>query len=121
MEDSAIQKAFHQNYSNLYKGSDIPLEKIDDYLKKANLSRITEGQRLIMNGSNTIRKVFGVIKKNPIKLVKVLGSGGSLGSYYKCFDDELLQSAPNNLDSNKKLWADIIIEYNAFVQYTNCL
>lgn len=40
MEDSVIQKAFYQNYSNLYKVSDIPLEKIYESLKKANLPRV---------------------------------------------------------------------------------
>lgn len=41
----AIQKAFHQYYSILYKGSDIVLDKIDAYLNKQNLLRSAEKQR----------------------------------------------------------------------------
>lgn len=29
-----MQRTFDQYYSNLYKGHDIPLEKIDEYLRK---------------------------------------------------------------------------------------
>lgn len=35
-----IQKAFQQYYSSLFKGSDISLEKINEYLKAQNLLRI---------------------------------------------------------------------------------
>lgn len=39
MDNMAIQKLFNQ-YSNLYKGSESFLEKIDEYIKKLSLPRI---------------------------------------------------------------------------------
>lgn len=43
-DNMVIQKVFHQHYSNLYKGHDIPLEKTDEYLKKVKVDN-TEKQR----------------------------------------------------------------------------
>lgn len=40
------------------------LQKIDEYLKKQNLSKITEEQRQIINGPLTIWKVFEAIEKD---------------------------------------------------------
>lgn len=40
IDNAAIREAFHQYYSTWYKGIDISLEKIDEYLKKQNALRI---------------------------------------------------------------------------------
>lgn len=34
MDQMIMQKSFHRYYSNLYRGHNIPLEKIGEYLKK---------------------------------------------------------------------------------------
>lgn len=37
-----IQKVFHQYFTILYKGEEVSSEKVDEYLQKQNLSKITD-------------------------------------------------------------------------------
>jgi len=80
---------FHQYYITLYKGQEISSEKVNEYLHKQNLLKITENQRQILNGLITIRELCEAIQKT--KAGKAPGPDGLPASYYKCFEDELLQ------------------------------
>lgn len=61
----AIEKVFHQYYSNLYKGhDDIPLEKTLILKKSQSLAKIIEKQRYIKNKAITIGVVFQCYKQD---------------------------------------------------------
>ena len=97
MDDMAIQRTFHQYYTNLYKRHDILPERIDEYIKRQKLPEITEEQKQLINGPITISEMEEVIKK--IKLGKTQGPDGLPGSYYKHFEKELLQPLQNIMNS----------------------
>lgn len=48
MNNVFIQKSFYEYYANLYKRHVIPLQKIDEHLRKLHL-KIAEEQRQIVN------------------------------------------------------------------------
>lgn len=59
-------------------------------MNRQNLPKITKNQRQILNGPIIIRELCQAIEKD--KTGKAFGLKGLSVSYYKCFENELLQT-----------------------------
>ena len=88
LDNEKIKKVFHSFFSNLYKKQEISLEKINDYLNRQDLPKLTQSQKAILNDAITTFEIVEAIKKT--KLGKAPGPDCLSAIYYRCFEDQIL-------------------------------
>ena len=75
-------------FSNLYKKQEISLEKIEKYLNKQNLPKLSQTQQAIINSPITNQEIIDDLKK--LKIGKTPGPDGISAGYYKYFLEQII-------------------------------
>lgn len=92
-----IKRAFLDYYTRLYQKQQIPENKIDEYIKKCNLEKLTEEDKEFTNNEITIQEIKEAIKR--LKTGKTPGNDGFTAEYYKKFQEYLIDPLKNLFNS----------------------
>lgn len=97
-EEKEIKARFLKYYSNLYKEEQTDSEKLEEYMQKSQMRKITETEREELNKIITEEEIAAAI--GAIKMGKAPGTDGFSLKFYKKFKKILVpkfQKVANNL------------------------
>ncbi|XP_042314349.1 coiled-coil domain-containing protein 138 [Sceloporus undulatus] len=112
MDQQKIKKAFLKFYEKLYKQDPEDLNNINQYVQNANLIKIFQEQKDILNQPISTAEVLSAIQKS--KSGSAPGPDGFTSTYYKTFQMELVDHLKNlmndlNQDTFPMTWKEAVI------------